>query len=1158
MFLLDGTVVHSASDLATAARCEFATLRALDVKLKRAAALVDDDAMLARTARLGEAHEQRVLGDYLAVYGVHAPGRQGGVATIDPPLRYDLLGLTAAREATLVAIQDGADVVYQGSFFDGRFHGRADFLVRRDGAYVVQDTKLARHAKVEALLQVAAYADQLARQGVPVSNQVVLVLGDRVESMHPTQEILPVYVERRTRLEEILDLHLGETDAVAWGDDRWSACGRCGVCQSEVAAARDVLLVAGMRMTQRAKLREAGIYTIEDLAATTVPVDGITASTLATLQEQAALQVAQDNRPLREDGYPEVRAVVHSKAALEALPAPDPGDIFFDFEGDPLWSEDGSSDWGLEYLFGVVEGDTGAFLPFWAHDRVEERQALIDFLDYLADRRARFPGMHVYHYASYEKTALLRLTARHAVGEEAVDDLLRAGVLVDLYSTVRHSIRVSQPSYSIKKLEPLYMGDDLRDDDGVTTAGDSIEQYRLACEARDRGENAEFDRLIAAIADYNHYDCRSTLRLRGWLLERAREIGVVPVESVADDEFEPEQPDQRELDLRALAGEEPASRRTPEQTAYAMLASALGYHRRERKPFWWSHFDRFSTPVGDWSLSRDVFVVERGEVLQDWHVPARARTQHRVLRLVGSWGPGSTADSRGVFVLHDPPVPGCHEVPVGGVRGFCHGDIEQVGIDVEGEEYIVLRERIARDVGTYGSMPMAVTPDAPPGTGHIEGALREIADLVIVDGLVPSPGLDVLLRRRPRTEAGSLPRPGEGRSMVDVICAAVASLDRSYIAVQGPPGTGKTYVGARVVAALVERGWRVGVVGQSHAVVEHFLDSVVDAGVSRDQVGKGVAKHTAAPAWTALGGAEKLAGYLDEHARVGCVVGGTAWDLCHAGRVPRGSLDLLVIDEAGQFSLANTLAVSVAAQRLLLLGDPQQLPQVSQGTHPEPVDGSALGWLNEGHAVLPAERGYFLEKSWRMHPALCERVSLLSYDGQLRSQEPQTTGRSLDGVDPGLRVVTVDHLGNAVSSPEEADVVVRRVRELLGRRWFDPAVGVDRALGEEGVLVVAAYNAQVKTVSQALAAAGLTRVRVGTVDKLQGQEAPIVIVSMAASSPEDVPRGMEFLLSRNRVNVAVSRAQWLAIVIRSPRLTHYLPATVTGLEELGAFLRLQA
>jgi uncharacterized protein len=283
----------------------------------------------------------------------------------------------------------------------------------------------------------------------------------------------------------------------------------------------------------------------------------------------------------------------------------------------------------------------------------------------------------------------------------------------------------------------------------------------------------------------------------------------------------------------------------------------------------------------------------------------------------------------------------------------------------------------------------------------------------------------------------------------------------------------------------------------------------------------------------------------------GFVIGGTAWTFANRTQMPLHGLDLLVVDEAGQYSLANTIAAAGAAERLLLLGDPQQLPQVSQGQHPEPVDVSALGWLSDGHDVLPAEFGYFLDTSWRMHPAVCAPVSRLSYEGKLTSHP---SDRLLEGIEPGLHAVPVVHEGNSTSSPEEAEAVVALVLEHLGTPWS--AGGVTEPLDQRNIIVVAPYNAQVELLRHALGAAGFGDLPVGTVDKFQGQEAAVAIVSLAASSAYDVPRGLEFLLLANRLNVAISRAQWAAYLVYSPALTEYLPTNVAGLAQLSAFIDL--
>ncbi|MDT5265521.1 MAG: hypothetical protein QOI90_2147, partial [Mycobacterium sp.] len=391
-----------------------------------------------------------------------------------------------------------------------------------------------------------------------------------------------------------------------------------------------------------------------------------------------------------------------------------------------------------------------------------------------------------------------------------------------------------------------------------------------------------------------------------------------------------------------------------------------------------------------------------------------------------------------------------------------------------------------------------------------------------------------------------LPRGGD---VADDMTAALLDLDSSYLAVHGPPGTGKTFTSAKVIARLVkEHGWRVGVVAQSHAVVENLLGCVIEAGVDPDRVGK--KKAPDAP-WREVDEKE-YASFIADHD--GCVIGGTAWDFANQGRVPRRALDLLVVEEAGQYSLANTIAVAPSARNLMLLGDPQQLPQVSQGTHPEPVNESALGWLVDGHHTLPELRGYFLDCSYRMHPAVCRPVSRLSYDGRLRSRDDVSAVRFLDGVAPGVRVLTVDHDGNSTDSPEEADAIVAEIAELLDTPWSDEH-GTN-PLAQEHVMVVTPYNAQVVTLRRRLDSAGLTDVEVGTVDKFQGRQAPVVFVSMAASSAEDAPRGVSFLFNRNRLNVAVSRAMYIAVIVRSALLTDYLPSTPDRLIELGAFLAL--
>lgn len=1192
MFVRNDRVYYSASDLKAAVECEWALLRKLDSKLGRIDAVEDvDDPMLARASLLGGEHEARALENYKATFG-------DGVVEIETEdARADPAVLRSAQERTVDALKQGKDVVFQATFFDEPadsrigFVGFADFLVKastgsanedasatEDGfAYQVWDTKLARKARVTALLQLAAYADQLRRLGIPVSNDTYLLLGSGEESRHDLRDIEPVFRDRVARLLQTFEARLDDENPIAWGAPGYVACGRCEWCTPEVERTRDVLLVAGMRTTTRSRLADAGIHTVDDLASSTGTIDGIGDRALEKLRAQARMQLQAP--PEGPDGRHDVNFEIASAAGLSALPLPDAGDIFFDFEGDPLWTQDGT-DWGIDYLWGLVTLREGReeFTAFWAHDRAEEKKALEDFLAYVQARRRAHPGMHIYHYADYERAHLLQLTARYGVGEGILDELLTDDVFVDLYPIVRRSIRISESSYSIKRLEPLYMGDDVRTGD-LTKGDESIQFYVDYTELRDAGHDEEARAKLEQIRAYNEYDCVSTHRLRNWLLDRARENGVEPVAVQVDAATPEKRIDSDEALVRdrlyAHIDGIPALDRDDDQAAIGLAAAAIEYHRREDKSYWWEHFWRESADIGEWEDSSGVFVVDTAAIVEDWRTPEGRRTESRVIRLRGRLAPGSRMSAgQKPFVMYDQPLSAiCPPVPPGrrGEHNRGEGILDVALVEGLGGEIadVVLDENAGTGGDTWSSFPVALTPEAPVPTKAQREAILQWGGK-LADGLPSfpkSPALDILRRVPPRTVDDDGLEPVGIDGVPAAIVETLRRLDGSYLAVQGPPGSGKTYVGSKVIAHLVtEHGWKVGVVAQSHEVIDNLMRKVLAEGVPAERMGKKApgGGYTEPPGWTILERNDDIPPFISSNYSAGFVLGGTAWDFANAGKVPRDTLDLLVIDEAGQYSLANTIAVSVAAQRLLLLGDPQQLPQVTTGVHPERIDTSALGWLSDGHDVLPDHLGYFLEETWRMHPALTAAVSDLSYEGRLRSHLPDTTDRDLGGVEPGLHAVPVHHAGNSVESPEEAAAVVALVKGHLGMPWRDPsdrrygADGRDDALRPTDLIVVAPYNAQVDLLRRTLAAEGLGEVPVGTVDKFQGQEAAVAIVSLTASSASDVPRGISFLLQRNRLNVAISRGKWAAYLVHSPALRDYLPHTPQGLAELSGFIRLTA
>ncbi|MER6669931.1 TM0106 family RecB-like putative nuclease, partial [Amycolatopsis japonica] len=911
-------------------------------------------------------------------------------------------------------------------------------------------------------------------------------------------------------------------------------------CASAREADRDLSLVAGMRGDQRRKLVAAGLGTIDALAAAT-PEDrprDISTTSFTTLRAQAAIQVRQD-----ETG--QIAYEIIDPDALAELPPPAPGDVFFDMEGDPyaLAGE------GLEYLFGAVTEDDGTkFTPFWAHNRSQEKRAFEEFVDFATARLAEHPGSHVYHYAPYEVTAIKRLAAVHGTREDAVDHLLRSGGLVDLYSVVRKALRVSQRSYSIKYLEPLYMPE-ARDGD-VKTAVSSIEAYEEYLTLTASGETEHADEVLRGISDYNEYDCVSTLRLFEFLHKIRVDEGIAltepPEESDVDALLRQTEEDvaaqkraERAAQLAALVDplldglpDDPAEF-TGEDRARALLAASVGYHRRETNPAWWEYFRQLAAPLGDLETDNACTVpisLEAGE----W-VPPSGRVRKA---------------KRSLVLRCDPDRP--HPFAPGDDVRLRYGAAARDAKVVSATAVELTLEEGCPPDETTADRPVAVLPGSPVRPSPKDDAVADLARLVVdrLPTLPAHPGVDLLRRTTPRLrDDKTLPEPGT--DLVNTVIEAVEALDGSTLAVQGPPGAGKTYLAGRLIAKLVRAGKTIAVTSTSHKAVENVLSAALKNAPDLPCAKR--AKRTPDPAapWEQPKTNPALVKWREEH-DTGHLVGGTAWTFANAA-IREEPFDLLIIDEAGQFALADALAVSMCAKNLLLLGDPQQLPQVVQGTHPAGAEASALGHLIGEADIIPAELGYFLDETRRMHPAVCAPVSRLSYAGRLHSH-PSAAERAIDGVESGLYLAEVDHHGNTTRSVEEAEAVTALVAELHGRAWTDH--GEPRPLGDEDILVVAPYNLQARVVARALDEAGHPGVRVGTVDRFQGQEAPVVITTMTSSSAVDLPRGLDFLLSRNRLNVALSRAQALAIVVCSPRLVEADIRTVDQMRLVSGMLGL--
>ncbi len=989
--------------------------------------------------------------------------------------------LASNLDETKQALTSGAEVIFQGALQSGNWSGWSDFLEKVDRpsklgdfSYEVADTKLKRHPHPKHVLQLVLYSDLLTEiQGV-APEYAHVELGNGTRATLRLADYSAYARLARTRLEAFVAVPK---------QTRPEPSPECGLCRwadhcESVWAAEDSLFnVANITRGQVKKLEASGVNTMAQLAEHSGTIRGMTLSTFEKLRAQARLQQA------RKTGEPtfELRLAVPGKG-FDLLPEPQEGDLFYDIEGDPHYQG------GLEYLHGIWFD--GSFRSFWAHDHAAEAVALAELLDFFRARLAAFPKARIYHYAPYEITALRRLTAKYGIGEAFLDRLLRERRFVDLYAVVRSGLLASEPNYSIKSLEAFY---GLKREGEVKTAGGSVVAYEAW---RESGEQS----ILDEIEDYNRIDCLSTEMLRDWLvsIRPAEEWPEFAIDASDKEVAEDEETMAFRARLRASA--------LPEERQEMLFNLAL-FHKREAKPAWWAIFD---------SLGQ-----EEDELIDD-------------LDALGGLVATATIEVAGRSALRTYSYP-AQETKLRAGRtatiptpdGFSQVTIEEMN---RLERTITLKIGIkkAELLGQH----LTLHPDPPLNTKVISAA---IADVVRDQyGSRRYRAVDDLLSAASPRLSGE---PGDVLRDSDPVAgtiAAVHRMDETVLPIQGPPGTGKTHVTARAIPALVEAGYRVGVASNSHEAIRNVLMGCLKA-----------REETRFP-WP-LHIVHKVSGENDGYpqdcttirrttdnkvaAESGNIVGGTAFFFSRDENIQ--AFDWLFVDEAGQVSLANMTAMARAARNIVLVGDPRQLPQVIQGAHPEPADMSCLEWMLDGHATVPPDRGIFLATTRRMHPDVCHFISEQVYEGRLVSHPDTAHQRVFEAEFPeaGTFWVPIFHDGNAQVSTEEVEAVAKAAEALLGGRLTDKD-GVTRPVEQGDIIVVAPYNAQVNALRDALP----REIRVGTVDKFQGQEAAICMVSMTASAMEDSARGMEFLFSLNRINVAISRAKTLALVFGAPRL----------------------
>lgn len=1118
------SIIYSASDLVGHLNCRFLTTLDLAGSRGEIAKPSSYDPQAEFLRERGLRHEQAYI-TFLTSTGAQ-------VTTIDG------IGIDAQSVGrTMAAMAAGHEFIAQAAFASNGARGRADFLRKTEmpsklGAwsYEVIDTKLAQETKGGTVLQLCLYSDLLAEaQGAaPQGAYVVVPFTDFVPQDYRLDDYRAYYRQVRRSLDAAL---AKKDDASLYPHpiEHCEVCRWADTCDARRRADDHLSLVAGISKVQTEELTRRGIDTLAALAGAPYPIPWKPAHGAAQsydrLREQARIQIEG-----REAGKTIYELLpVEAGFGLAALPPPSPGDVFFDLEGDPFVGQG-----GIEYLFGYAWTGDGGQLQYraeWAINREQEKQAFERFIDFAIQRAATYPDTHIFHYAPYEPGALKRLMGRYGSREDEVDTLLRALRFVDLYAVVKAAIRASVESYSIKKLEPLYAfsrGVSLRD------ANQALAHVSAALELEESPAIDDADR--SRVEGYNRDDCLSTLALRDWLEGLRRDLearGIAVPRSHKPGTEKSENLTEWDLKIAPLMAQLTdglpiaVEERDREQQARWLLAHTLDWHRREKKAVWWEYFRLSDLNVED--------LLEEKAALSG-------------LEFVGANGGTAKAPvHRYRFAPQETDIR-CEDTlqQCGGEK---FGSVEAISVE---ECWIDIKKRQdTADVHAQAVFAHKVLPDE-----ELKASLVRLTERVIANGMAGQgdnqAARDLLMREPPRLGGHDVKLGDE--TGFEAALRVAPLLTNGLLPLQGPPGSGKTHTAAAMILKLAAAGKRIGVTANSHTVVRNLLDAIIkmaaEQGVAIACIQKPKEKEPGQPCLAMAKSNAEVYSALGSTASVG---GGTAWLWSPAPAAD--CVDVLFVDEAAQMALANVLAVAQCAGAVVLLGDPQQLEQPIKGSHPEGTDVSALHHLLDGRHTIPDDRGLFLAETWRLHPSICSFTSELFYDGRLEPR-PGLDRQELRSSGPlcgtGLRFLAVPTQGNQNVSTEEAIAVARLVDDLLERKptWVDRK-GVEREVGIEQILVVAPYNAQVAELKGKLPAGA----RIGTVDKFQGQEAPVVIYSMTTSSHADAPRGMEFLYSLNRLNVAVSRAQCLCVIVASPAVFTVPCRTPRQMQLANAFCR---
>ena len=1037
---------------------------------------------------------------------------------------------------TIDAIKKGFDLIYKAYFIEDQFRGEADFLIKTnvksdlgDYSYEVYDTKVTKNLKPKHVLQITAYSYLISKITGVLPKQMYLIDGKSEYHTYKVHEFLDYFNFTKNKFEDFIK---EENKEKLYPEN----CNHCNYCiwQDECLKIWEgdnyINQVARINKSQITKLKKEGIDTVEKLAKADIEKikSKINRLSLERLHQQANLQ--EEKRLTGVSKYVVLDQI--EGQGFYKMPKPNDGDLFFDIEGFPE-----SNKRNLEYLHGLYFKDKGkkTFKYFYVKDNTRESEFEIfkDLINFLQKRFDQYPDAYIYHYNDYETRALKELASEYSgvfpEGNNLVDFLLRNQKFVDLYRVVEHTLRTSEKDLSLKSLEKFYRKER---EANIKTAADSIRLFDNWCSTKD-------DKIREDIIHYNEEDCVSTGDLRDFLLDKKPNDIPYFTPKLDDEEDEKKQTKARknpnkktvqEVEEEELQLIEKLNKSKKDKAILDNLIDLVGFHRREAKPDNWRYYDRLDkTP----ELLEDDSECLANCIFKEEIIDKETDQTKYIYQFETQNFKIKEGDSA--------------------LELFEENNYGKVGEITEDEDDGNFVEIISNNKAKPPEI-FTFKPSGSPPTDPIREALNKfLGEYADSKDFRFKCGLDILENNFP--DVLNIKKGekifDEKKDLIEEAKKTVKNLNSSYLLVQGPPGAGKTYISAHMIVSLIKAGKKVGVTSNSHKAINNLLAQVEEVTDFEFRGFKKISKKE-----------DKLNGkFIEDINKVGkegydpyLLFAGTAW--LFSNEELNQKLDYLFIDEAGQVSLANTLAMCTSTKNIVLIGDQMQLSQPIKGTHPGIAGKSSLEYLLEGYDTIPPEKGIFLNETRRLNKNICEFISSSFYESRLKPH-PVTNERhvklKLDKIkDEGINFIPMSHENNTQKSIEESDCIKNLMGKIIGKKCKDKADSKERNLELNDILVVAPFNMQVNNLTRNLP----ENSKVGTIDKFQGQEAKIVFISMTASDPENIPRHKGFLFSRNRLNVGVSRAECVTFILFNPNLLNTSCQKIEEMRLINNFCKL--